>query len=405
MSNPNPAEALRPVVKAVAALAEGMRSIAEALSQEYGRDAYALAPTPDPAEDIDDWGDAPTTRPTAFADDVAAECRIQLAKLGDEHPSTIAHDLIDHAGRTLATEEPAELLAELARIAGACAAWASRIDGADAPTDASPTPDDDYRQQIEHALANAATSLTADEPQSVRVYGLMCNLADAVLAVRDRRIEQLLARISTLEHVAQGNKRHVQIIAPELEQAQAAIARVRTIKKSPGRSRSNLHANAQDDGWDQALDAVHAALDDPLTPAAAPDVEADNEQLRARLDRVIKQRDQAAALIAAVRVLHGPATHNGRQICATCSAYDGLSCDSTPVPYSECATLAVLDGRLVPAETPLTPAAEPGPACPSCSTSGAFIGKPLHRRDCPNRPTGPTLDIACALPWDGPADA
>jgi hypothetical protein len=160
-----------------------------------------------------------------------------------------------------------------------------------------------------------------------------------------------------------------------------------------------------DDRYIEANRRLDAYRDALMTPVSAPDVEADNEQLRARLDRVIKQRDQAAALIAAVRVLHGPATHNGRQICATCSAYDGLSCDSTLVPYSECATLAVLDGRLVPADARLTPAVEPGPACPSCGTAGAFIGKPLHRRDCPNRPTGPTLDIACTLPADGPADA
>lgn len=46
-------------------------------------------------------------------------------------------------------------------------------------------------------------------------------------------LDQLHARIATLEHVAAGNKRHVQLIVPDLEaalaraeQAEAAVARV-----------------------------------------------------------------------------------------------------------------------------------------------------------------------------------
>ncbi|MER7047748.1 hypothetical protein [Streptomyces jumonjinensis] len=45
--------------------------------------------------------------------------------------------------------------------------------------------------------------------------------------------------------------------------AEAAVARVRAIKKAPGRSPHNRYANAVDDGWDSALSAVHAALDQP----------------------------------------------------------------------------------------------------------------------------------------------
>ncbi|MFM9675804.1 hypothetical protein [Streptomyces brasiliscabiei] len=54
----------------------------------------------------------------------------------------------------------------------------------------------------------------------------------------------------------------------EMETLTAAIARVRAIKKSPSRARYNAF-NAQDDGWDQALDAVHAALDGSSTPVTA----------------------------------------------------------------------------------------------------------------------------------------
>lgn len=50
-------------------------------------------------------------------------------------------------------------------------------------------------------------------------------------------------------------------VRAELEQAQAAIDRVRAIKRAPQRSHFNTLANAQDNGWDAALHAVFAALD------------------------------------------------------------------------------------------------------------------------------------------------
>lgn len=55
----------------------------------------------------------------------------------------------------------------------------------------------------------------------------------------------------------------VRCMREELRRAEMAIARVRLVKKAPSRSPHNLHANAQDDGWDQALDAVHNALGTP----------------------------------------------------------------------------------------------------------------------------------------------
>lgn len=47
---------------------------------------------------------------------------------------------------------------------------------------------------------------------------------------------------------------------PALAEAQAALDRVRAIAKAPARSDFNRYANAQDDGWDQALAEVRAAL-------------------------------------------------------------------------------------------------------------------------------------------------
>lgn len=70
-------------------------------------------------------------------------------------------------------------------------------------------------------------------------------------------LDALYDRIATLEHVAAGNKRHVQLIVPDLEKAEAAIERVREIA----------------DRWDNALApdkpyarAILAALDQPQQP-------------------------------------------------------------------------------------------------------------------------------------------
>ncbi len=43
------------------------------------------------------------------------------------------------------------------------------------------------------------------------------------------QLDALYDRIATLEHVATGNRRHVQYAVPELERAEAAIARVRDL--------------------------------------------------------------------------------------------------------------------------------------------------------------------------------
>ncbi|MBE4790988.1 hypothetical protein [Streptomyces caniscabiei] len=63
--------------------------------------------------------------------------------------------------------------------------------------------------------------------------------------------------------IAQQRERELKTAAEARRRAEMAIARVRLIRKAPSRSPFNLHANAQDDGWDQALDAVHAALGTP----------------------------------------------------------------------------------------------------------------------------------------------
>jgi hypothetical protein len=48
--------------------------------------------------------------------------------------------------------------------------------------------------------------------------------------INDNALDALYARIETLEHVAAGNKRHVQLIVPDLERAEATLARVRALR-------------------------------------------------------------------------------------------------------------------------------------------------------------------------------
>lgn len=86
------------------------------------------------------------------------------------------------------------------------------------PAEAQPdTAGYEFREALLVLLSRAARGvLTADEGPLLRQH------VEHLLGDRD----QLAARVATLEHVAAGNKRHVQMVAPELERAEAALARV-----------------------------------------------------------------------------------------------------------------------------------------------------------------------------------
>ncbi|WP_228981428.1 hypothetical protein [Streptomyces sp. DH12] len=92
--------------------------------------------------------------------------------------------------------------------------------------------------------------------------------ADAVLAVRDDEMQQLRARVVTLEHVAAGNKRHVQAILPDLWAAEAALDRVRAATDTPPPPGSPT-TGAWPGGWDAAMETVRIALDGPAGPTPA----------------------------------------------------------------------------------------------------------------------------------------
>lgn len=87
--------------------------------------------------------------------------------------------------------------------------------------DTGTVPDTDHtalREALLVLLSRAARGvLTADEGPLLRQH------VEHLLGDRD----QLAARVVTLEHVAAGNKRHVQLVVPELERVEAALDRVR----------------------------------------------------------------------------------------------------------------------------------------------------------------------------------
>ncbi|WP_329940957.1 hypothetical protein [Streptomyces sp. BE147] len=53
-------------------------------------------------------------------------------------------------------------------------------------------------------------------------------------------------------------------LSAKVAELETAIERVRAIKPSPARSECNVRTNAQDEGWDQALVTVRAALIGPI---------------------------------------------------------------------------------------------------------------------------------------------
>ncbi|MCL6733320.1 hypothetical protein [Streptomyces neyagawaensis] len=88
------------------------------------------------------------------------------------------------------------------------------------------------------------------------------NRARAALSATDQPGDDQDAPVDW-QAIAEQRERELRTVGEARRRAEMAIARVRLIKKAPSRSPYNLHANAQDDGWDQALDAVHGALAAP----------------------------------------------------------------------------------------------------------------------------------------------
>jgi len=78
--------------------------------------------------------------------------------------------------------------------------------------------------------------------------------------INDTQLDDLYARLATLEHVAAGNKRHVQAIVPDLERAEAAVARVRALVARSADT-TNAGISDYDIGRHELACEVLAALD------------------------------------------------------------------------------------------------------------------------------------------------
>jgi hypothetical protein len=78
-------------------------------------------------------------------------------------------------------------------------------------------------------------------------------------SITSDNLDELYARIATLEHVAAGNKRHVQLIAPDLERAEAALDRVRALAEDI------RHGAAWTANHAAIADRINAAIDQPST--------------------------------------------------------------------------------------------------------------------------------------------
>ena len=115
---------------------------------------------------------------------------------------------------------------------------------------------------------------TAPEPAQMFFSGMLSGLAASVEILDGGRaetsMELMVQRLAAAigQAYLDGKLPH-QPPAPDAESEQqlsreqlaATIERVRAIKKAPSRSPYNTLANAQDNGWDAALSAVHEALD------------------------------------------------------------------------------------------------------------------------------------------------
>lgn len=132
------------------------------------------------------------------------------------------------------------------------------------PTPPQPT---DEQAALHARIADLEALLTEAEEHNETTCEAV-TARDRAEAERDRfarLAEDRAGRIDTLEHVAAGNKRHVQTILPELWRAEAVIERVKALAHrtglvDPAEIRDALHGATENDSTRQRAARAEAAL-------------------------------------------------------------------------------------------------------------------------------------------------
>jgi hypothetical protein len=179
------------------------------------------------------------------------------------------------------------------------------------------------------------------------------------------QLDALYARIATLEHVAAGNKRHVQLIVPDLERAEAALTRVRALHRKASHGDTCVYcAHGQRLGYDTTwpCDTIRA-LDQPAPGPTAWTPPPPGDRREQLPDHILALLDipaytstacETAELLAAAatrRPEHAAELRmwedRQRQRCRINNKFTGVHCQhTTPGPA---ATQATDDMRLVQA--------------------------------------------------------
>ncbi|MEU8537544.1 hypothetical protein [Streptomyces parvulus] len=246
-----------------------------------------------------------------------------------------------------------------------------------------------FRVRWEEERAQQAPAADEDAQRAARrdsLRNLLARLERTQLHATEiyllrQHAEAEMREVDTARAVAAGNKRHVQLLYAELQEAQKqtrqaeellSVAHETSNRSETERTRAVVRAEEIERERNQqaaVLAEVLATFVHPVPGYRLPRVrsgEVDVETLRKwrsvvqhdverpwwkQVDEARAELEQAQAALERARSLHRPQPYRDEQtICTSCSAYDPStdSCDSPPVPYEQCPTLLALDGTEQP---------------------------------------------------------
>ncbi|MFE7370125.1 hypothetical protein [Streptomyces anulatus] len=113
------------------------------------------------------------------------------------------------------------------------------------------------REPYASDLAEMHGTVAAEWKTTAAVYSGLHSTAED-------EVKQLRAELGQLKEQLALKEKDLDELAEVARERRHAIDRVRGVRPSPPRSEFNARTNAQDEGWDQALAAVQAALIGPL---------------------------------------------------------------------------------------------------------------------------------------------